>query len=124
MSEQPKSANSTQLNQLDKDEKKRVDHINATANLISFLDGHMADAKALADQMASLTHMQAIVRERIVCWISAADDLEVELPEELKHSLLLLLGKTGDDLKRAYYTVGEKFTPINVDEEIKNVIPF
>jgi len=87
----------------------------------------MADlsrARHLVEEMDKVSEQLDILRQRIVVWTDGAGEVDESVPDSLAQIVYDLVESARVALFRKYYTLGEKFVPINVSTEIENAIPF
>jgi len=91
------------------------------------LSSAMADlsrARHLVEEMDKVSEQLDILRQRIVVWTDGAGEVDESVPDSLAQIVYDLVESARVALFRKYYTLGEKFVPINVSTEIENAIPF
>lgn len=81
-------------------------------------------AKLIAEDMKAIDQELSKLRSRIVVWSHECTELDPHIPQVLAYAVCSVLSETRSALERAYYTLGEQFTAINVEKEFPDVIPF
>lgn len=90
----------------------------------SAISGLVYSANALLKEFQDERDTLQRIRERLVIWLSNADELDVLLTPAMAKSAKELLDATATTLQRKYYSLGESFVSIDVKAEIENVIPY
>lgn len=85
---------------------------------------HVDQANDIAKDLRRTEKGLEVLRGRIVVWLHELKDMDTTLSPKLVEAMQELLNQLGGALQQMYYTLGEKFTAINVEEEFEDVIPF
>jgi len=102
---------------------KPLDIVNLES-VITALSHKFGDARKIVEELKYLDEQLRRIRERIVIWCSDCSDLNECLPYVMAYDIWSSIREAQKSLQREYYTVGEKFTPIDVEKEKGDVMPF